>query len=346
MTLVRFIAELRDCLRWEAKGFSTKIRSAYYQHLAEGVDIAIRKLADLDPETADVASILLKAITPEQHLDFITAPHIASMILWPDTFVQRRRRNFFLKTLGVCAGCISDESGLHNHRGELTPPVVCCNPAPSGYRVSFGGELTIPYMDRGGNRLRPVSSECACLILRKLNSADSVLQDINLNARVFAIDNTETIAFRYEADYEREFSSGSFQTLPGFSLICNCHICSVSELALADSIIHEAIHSIIYRYEAIGEPLLRAGEMNPPKVTSPWSGARLNVESFAQACLVWFGLHHFWKNVCDLNEEYGELYLRATKGFHSRRFLESCRLSAGYLSIQVAAQLEELRDCL
>lgn len=343
MRIDEFIERLRAALSWEDTAFSKAVRSVYNRELTERVDTAVAAVATIDSSAAEVAHLLLESLTPAGYSDFISAPHIASMIISPAMLSHSVHRKFFLKTLGICAGCISDDAALYNHRGENIAPRAG-DPGKRGpgshYAVNFGGELTIPYMDRGGNCLRPVSPDDATVILSKLKSAERLIMKINRNTGAFSRHHTEVLAFRYEDEYPNGFSSGSFQTLPGFSLICNCHLPSVSERVLADAIVHEAIHGIIYRFEAFGERLLKGDKAGCPQVSSPWTGARLSVESFAQACLVWFGLHHFWKDAS--GSESRGFDERATKGFISSDYTPCCRLSAEYLSPGAALRLEEL----
>ncbi|OAI57762.1 hypothetical protein AYO50_00015 [Acidobacteria bacterium SCGC AG-212-P17] len=342
MQMAEFIERLREVLRWEDSSFSATIRNEYYGHLMEGVEPAVAMLASFDPAAAEATQCLLEALTPAQLLDFISAPHIAAKIISPEMFRRSEDQNLFLKALGICAGCISDDVPLYNQRGE---PILSASLAPPAdpYRVSFGGDLPVPFMDRGGNCLSPVSTDDAERILGKVAGAGRLIQTVNENTHGFSIRHTEVLAFRYESEYPADFSSGSFQTLPGFSLICNCHLPAVSEPEVADAIIHEAIHSIIYQFEAFGEPLRRRDRPADFQVISPWTGSRLGVESFAQACLVWYGLLHFWKMACDRAGQPTALYERARKGFAALNYANICRSSEDYLSPHVASLLADLQ---
>jgi hypothetical protein len=344
MRIDEFIERLRVALSWESATFSQTIRSTYNRQLSESVDAAVAAMAKIDPSGAEAAHLLLHSLTPAGHLDFVSAPHIASLIISPALLSHSGHRKFFLKSLGICAGCVSDDAVLYDHRGVTIAPGAEGHQGRHGpgsdYAVSFDGELPIPYMDRGGNRLRPIAPDTASVILGRLNAAERLIKTINTNTSAFSIQQTEVLAFRFEDEYPTSFCSGSFKTLPGFSLITNCLLPSVNERDLADAIVHEAIHAIICRFEAFGERLLNSDIAGHPQVGSPWTGARLGVESFAQACFVWFGLHHFWKNASDdASLSFDE---RATKGFVSSDFARCCRSSAEYLSPGVASRLEEL----
>lgn len=346
MGIVAFLEKLLDVIRWKSVGFSEEIRSAYYAFLANRLDGAMLALQHSDPEAAEAASLMYKVLTAKMRLDFISAPHIASLLIWPELLSQTWHRRFFLKTLGICTGVIQGDTPLHGPRGELmhsSSGNLGSDTTPtSRYSVSFDGELAVPFMDRGGNHLGPVSQSDAQSILCKLDKAECLIGSINADAQSFSIANTEVLAFRYETEYPKEFTSGSFRSLPGFHLICNCHLASVTEPMLVDAIVHEAVHTIIYRFEAFGEPLRRADAPVEFHLPSPWTGAMLNVDSFAQACLVWFALHHFWKQAPANDRDAYALYQRATGGFLSTTYRNSCRLSADHLAPGVATMLENL----
>jgi hypothetical protein len=344
MRMAEFIERLCGVLEWKENAFADTILEKYYRHLVEGLEPALATLAVCDPDAAEVTRLLLKSLNPAQRMDFISAPHIAATIISPEMFRRSENRNLFLKTLGITAGCISDNAvPLYNQRGELAGGAHAV-PPKNDFRISFGGDLPIPFMDRGGNSLSPIQEDDVKHILGKVAGAGSLIRNVNEKAYAFSRQHTEVLAFRYESQYPADFSSGSFQSLPGFSLICNCHLPTVSEAELADAIIHEAIHSIIYQFESFGEPLRREGKRTDFQVVSPWTGATLGVESFAQACLVWFGLLHFWKSARDRGEESVALYERARKGFVSPDYVSICHSTEAYLSAGVALVLAKLQS--
>ncbi|MBZ5492077.1 MAG: hypothetical protein LAO76_14185 [Acidobacteriia bacterium] len=344
--MAEFLERLCGVLEWNDSSFSNTVHDKYYCHLTERLEAAVAAVTVSDPDAGEAAHLLLEALPPAQRLDFISAPHIAASIISPEVFRRSESRNFFLKALGIAAGCVSDhDAPLYNQRGELVngPHEV---PPNNDYRISFGGDLPIPFMDRGGNSLSPILGDDAQHILDKVTGAGNLVRNVNEKAYAFSRQYTEVLVFRYESQYPADFSSGSFQTLPGFSLICNCHLTTATEAVLADAIIHEAIHSIIYQFESFGEPLRRKGKRTNFQVVSPWTGTTLGVESFAQACLVWFGLLHFWKSACDHGKEPVALYERAKKGFVSPNYASVCHSTEAHLSADVALVLAKLQSFL
>jgi hypothetical protein len=83
-------------------------------------------------------------------------------------------------------------------------------------------------------------------------------------------------------------------------MFINAHLPAIDRERLADALVHEAIHSLLYMHET-REPWI-VDDRSVPRdaaLESPWSGARLTVRNFLQACFVWFGLAHFWARVED-----------------------------------------------
>jgi hypothetical protein len=147
----------------------------------------------------------------------------------------------------------------------------------------------------GGMRLEHYSDPAAReLAIGKLASA---MRGIDATDRgVASIVRRYTLVANVLVDSENpKFTSGSTSQYVGRSLFCNAHLPSVDTELLADSLVHEAIHSLLYMHELCEPWILDEAVITRCSVVeSPWSGATLMVRPFLQACFVWFGLTHFW----------------------------------------------------
>jgi HEXXH motif-containing protein len=96
-------------------------------------------------------------------------------------------------------------------------------------------------------------------------------------------------------DEEAGFSSGSTNEYVGRSIFWNAHRESVDTGALAEALVHEAIHSLLSMTQVV-DPWFVSNDWlsRTATIESPWTGAKLRIEPFLQACFVWFGLAHFW----------------------------------------------------
>lgn len=94
------------------------------------------------------------------------------------------------------------------------------------------------------------------------------------------------------------FSSGSMNQYVGRSIFWNAHLTSVDTGTLAEALVHEAIHTLLdmHRARTHWVPSPRQSSADDV-IVSPWTGSGLLLESFLQACFVWYGLLHFWRTV-------------------------------------------------
>jgi hypothetical protein len=106
---------------------------------------------------------------------------------------------------------------------------------------------------------------------------------------------------------------GNLQALPLNGLSPDQRIHRLA--AISDSIVHEAIHSLIYRIELFDSFYEDNSAVLFTKAISPWSGRELNLHSFVHACFVWFGLWHFWSLSAITGVDYAPYLERARRGF-------------------------------
>lgn len=110
-----------------------------------------------------------------------------------------------------------------------------------------------------------------------------------------ARDFTKALVLLPDPGAPQQFSSGSSGQFVGRSVLANPHLPKVGEVELAEGLVHEAIHAVLYMDEQhdpwVLDPALYAG---PLRVTSPWTGNRLPLRPFLQAAFVWYGLLAFW----------------------------------------------------
>jgi hypothetical protein len=110
-------------------------------------------------------------------------------------------------------------------------------------------------------------------------------------------------------------SSASMRRYFGSMGIANLHHGISAPANVADILVHEAIHSLLYRLELF-IPLHLSDEVATAlRAKSPWTGSKLSVQSFAHACFVWFGLWHFWEISASLGCDDPALRKRAKNGF-------------------------------
>lgn len=85
---------------------------------------------------------------------------------------------------------------------------------------------------------------------------------------------------------------------------------------IADALVHEAIHALIYKIELTNCLYLdNTVEAEKFRIVSPWSGRKLPVHSFVHANFVWFGLYNFWSLASPDEADAAKLKETAGRGF-------------------------------
>ena len=342
MDQAQFSDKLRLCLQWTNSSLSAEIESRLTKRLLGSIEIFVEELRDYNKDGAETASNLLRSLPFNLLCAFVKLPHITGCILYPDVASVELRAAVFLSNLAAASGHLPlrEAEGRPTLSHESTSALCPSVAVP----LSFADSSVIPQMDRGGNELEAYGiSETRC-ISKKTVEAFQILDSPDGQAGRFVRTNTEVLTFRAELSSPERFSSASFRTLPGLSLFVNASSADVSSHDLADAVLHEAIHALIYRYEALYSRLVPTSLAQTEHLVSPWTGAKLPVDSFVQACFVWFGLYQFWRNHENVDQRCNTLSARARCGFESRSYIEACRYLTPRISHGVAATLQTLAD--
>lgn len=89
-------------------------------------------------------------------------------------------------------------------------------------------------------------------------------------------------------------ASGTNGRYVGRSFVANPHSQDATLDCLAEAVVHEAIHGLIFR-ESLRRPWVDGlASLEEPRVPSPWTGRPLPVRPYLEATFVWFGLVHLW----------------------------------------------------
>lgn len=131
-------------------------------------------------------------------------------------------------------------------------------------------------------------------ILEQLDRGFFVVESTNLTA-LEMIDSMVSVIMPVKNPTELNGSGSiSQRRLIGAMAIVNL-VPNWHAVGIADSLVHEAIHSLIYRMELFFFLHTDDDASLLLKTSSPWTGRELPMRSFVHACFVWFGLWNFWK---------------------------------------------------
>ena len=133
----------------------------------------------------------------------------------------------------------------------------------------------------------------ARVVVEKLDAALGGIERTNPAILEFITTFTKSLSLEKDPASLEVLSSGTRAQYIGASALSNPHTSGVE--TLADALVHEAIHSLLFMQE-LKQPWVFNSELHGdiPRVVSPWSGRKLPLRAFLQACFVWYGLVHFW----------------------------------------------------
>jgi len=202
----------------------------------------------------------------------------------------------------------------------------------------FGIEHTVIY---GPTELRAVEERllAAVEILRALPAA-----------LPFAETFIEVLAMRRELKETVAFYTSSFSGLIGLSRFTNAHVGSVDTALLAEGLLHESTHGMLYLYEEVTGPFVLEPEANRIAVTSPWTGATIRLQSLVHACAVWYGTYWFLQRALDCGlvstDRSFQRMEMARLGFRRRPVTSALAVHAPLLTPSIFEFLGEIEDAM
>jgi hypothetical protein len=270
------------------------------------------KLGLLEREDAQSASRVIEGLAAADASTLrrvVLAPETSSRLLWghPGGCDERDLWQYLTDVLEVESSRFDPPatptatrwSALGDLRIDGPSGAVVVQPTAAGVVVDTESPAALCFdystLHRDGMELRHYQDPAAReLALGRLEGAMRGIDQVNPAAAYFVRRFTLVANVLMDAESPK-FTSGSTAQYIGRSLFCNAHLASADAELLAESLVHEAIHSLLYMHEVCEPWVLNEQRFTEDaEVESPWTGATLVVRPFLQACFVWFGLAHFW----------------------------------------------------
>lgn len=178
-----------------------------------------------------------------------------------------------------------------------------------------------PYDGVSEKLLLPMPESDAKQVFMKLEKCMTLLAANSPQAHQFVNHFLEQISLRIEPELPDRFNSSSFSKFIGLALLVNPNVERADLCNLTEALVHEAMHSMLFMLEEVEGPFLIDRNSARVVVTSPWSGAEINLHAYIHACVVWFGLYWLWEVLIDTGaypEKARALQNRAHSGFLHR----------------------------
>jgi hypothetical protein len=293
-------------------------RQAYEALLETRLDARVQTDGDVAP-----VARALRLLTPAQRGRFLRAPAVADLLRTPredddcSAALLARYAMAELTALGIGG---APQDGLWTARGV---------PAEGGAEVLPGTDISLdlesafrfPDDEFGLGATRWHHKAELNVVRPRLAQAIALLSDLP-GALAFANSFIEVLALRSEPGGRPAFHTSSFSGLIGLTRFTNAQIDSVDSALLAEGLLHEATHGMLYLFEEITAPFVTDVTANRTAVTSPWTGATIRLQSLIHACVVWYGTYWFRRRALELElldaATAGPRMEVARRGFHRR----------------------------
>jgi len=336
-----------DVLRWgevSRPGLDT-VLAAYVAFVSAELGCALRDCEHQNDALARNLAAKLQTLPSADFRRVVLAPDFTYRLLWRHPDRIQRVSDFLDKALhveGVISGrepadcdawtALGDARILQS--GEILrgvnipglPPLDLDSPnvmrdVRTGEFPSVCGNDPVQLRSLN-NDVRPVVIDRMTTAWREISATSKLVADFVSNfVQVIVLQNDDTRA---------KFSSGSNRRYIGGVVIKNPHSECASAIKLAEAMVHEATHALLYMalYTVPWGADNNHAYANLGRIVSPWTGAQLKASSFVQACFVWYGLLHFWSLALRLQtvegmDEARRCMARALSGFVGSPLLDN-----------------------
>jgi hypothetical protein len=375
MTISNMLAALPKLLRWddnpEVDAMIADLAVIYYQRSADGLGKALGQIRQADPYAYDCISGRLKDLPDSIYLRLLGAPH--TWFLVTDCEAQRHKPQeiaFYLNqalaaeviragdTVELRQGvwsCLGDYYFPSQNLGTTStlrwqndaPFVAPC--LPGGIPVDFWspwarGKLPeIPGTD--SDMKQPEIVQIWQKLDRGLRAAQHVcpttIKVLTCFCKVIVARQDPTIT---------EHRAASSPTTIGRPVLRNPQLLAATEMELIDSIIHETIHAIIDIVNLEQPLMLDRSVLTIQRGNSPWTGRSLDLYTYIHACLVWYGLWHFWSRAWgrDIFPDPAVFHYMqlSAKGFMSPDLLEPLLKTRQAIAPSLIDLISDMQKCI
>jgi len=358
-----FLRELPRVFTWEeASPELVTLHDRFVLLLGRRLGELLSRLAPAEA-LADKVIELLGQLDNRQLSATLAAPEVSYRLLWTMHHDDMQAASFILDALRTaCAASralpsvptewLADGSGFIDASGRVNYPWV----RSGGLPVDFGSPHALA-TDVSGERLRaptrrpPLTPEEIQATQAKLQAAADATARVAPHAWRMTQDFTKALILIPDDGAPQQFSSGSSGQFVGRSVLANPQLAKVGAVHVAEALVHEAIHAVLYMDEQqdawVLDEALYAG---PLRINSPWTGNRLPLRPFLQAAFVWYGILAFWSrgrsSAAFAPDAVRARLNEAATGFLRGRLLDRVGPTIDRLSPELVQSVDELQRCV
>jgi hypothetical protein len=337
-----------------------RVHDSYVELLADRLGDTLAKITAGDALASRQLLAQLRELPDDSFSRFLTAPETSFRLLWNRhsaadalTFLQAslaaeahragRGQDFCAEDRWTALGdyCVRADGSVF--RAPVLPgPLLLDLDSPHALRLDFNGRADTTLVPR--EALTSVDRERALGgVARAWAAVGQVSEGLQEFVRVF----TKVLILQSDPEAPTMFASGSSGQYVGRSVLSNPHLLKVDEVELAEGMVHEAIHSLLYMQEQRRRwvaPELYGSEI---RTESPWTGNPLPLRPYLQACFVWYGLLHFWAAAVQSGSfptrRVNERLAQCAKGFLEDEFESPLNQYRSQISEDILSAIGEIR---
>jgi HEXXH motif-containing protein len=347
-----FYPSVPDILRWHDTTVSRDIASAYKDTVCDALGVFLATCKRQAPQLYDSVS---------NALDLLDEPEFDRLLLAPETTHKLfYRRSELISTASFLVGAAEAEAlragkticpdvgrswtalGDYLHarqkRGETVVhrSWVVRDAIPVDFLSPFSRKISLNEDEYGEIDPELSEQEIATYdapemgrILQFIDRAADSIHSACPVAWDSTVIGTRVLVVRTNPLDPLSFASSTSGNYTGRSMLVNPHNTDAQLCTIADAIVHESIHGILYMAERM-EPWVRDEDVffsREALIESPWTGRRLLLRAFMQACFVWHGLRMMWRRPACAD----------VFGAESRKFLD--RAESGFAEVSLVDRL-------
>jgi HEXXH motif-containing protein len=162
------------------------------------------------------------------------------------------------------------------------------------------------------------TSEEVELVRRRVEEGLNLIDSISRTARLTVGSSAQVISIAKSPGTLSKSGSVSTRSRIGRMGLLNLHSDVGTTPKIANAIVHESIHSLIYKLELVNSLYTDQRAAHSVQTISPWTGRTLQIHSFVHACFVWYGLLAFWNHTSSEDPGVVRMKARAQSGFREQ----------------------------
>lgn len=298
-----------ELLSWSAgNSVFQQVHDAYVALMSDSLGQVIGKICRENLHLGEHLRAGVHSASDEALMRVLMAPETSHHLLWPESHTLVSTATFLSRSFRAEAARTGQRIAFQEETwtalgdvGFFPNGIVCSMPSlPEMMPLDFGSPYATKIDLSGAERpdfpvrtgFDPVEINH---VLNRLRAAQEQIYATSATVAQFIVQFNKVLVLQKDPENPGQRASGSSGQYIGRSFITNPHIVAVDAAGLADAIVHEGIHALLYMQERQKRWVFNSSLCEPiARIESPWSGNPLPLRPFLQACFVWYGLLHFW----------------------------------------------------